>query len=89
MLSRKNDTLFWKLILFYLTFVSCLVSGKDVNFDHLLIEDGLSQGTVLAACQDQSGFIWVGTEDGLNKYDGYQFTVFKNDPENPKSISLN
>ena len=38
--------------------------------------------------QDRQGFLWFGTQDGLNRYDGYNFTVFKTDPENPNSISL-
>jgi ligand-binding sensor domain-containing protein len=39
--------------------------------------------------QDSQGFMWFGTEDGLNKYDGYTFTVYKHDPEDPTSLGGN
>ncbi len=48
------------------------------NFSHLSIKDGLSQGTAFALLQDRRGFIWIGTEDGLNRYDdGYTFKVYR------------
>lgn len=46
------------------------------NFNHLTIRDGLSQSTVNAIFQDKSGFLWIGTVDGLNRYDGYTFTKY-------------
>jgi hypothetical protein len=45
--------------------------------EHLNIEQGLSQSTVLSILQDQKGFMWFGTQDGLNRYDAYKFKVFK------------
>jgi len=56
------------------------------RFVHLSVEHGLSQGTVGAVLQDHLGFVWLGTEEGLNRYDGYGFTVFKHDPRNPESL---
>ncbi|GAA4455020.1 sensor histidine kinase [Nibrella saemangeumensis] len=53
------------------------------QFEHISTEQGLSQRAVLSICQDREGFMWFGTLDGLNKYDGYQFTVFKPDPLKP------
>ena len=50
---------------------------------------GLSQGMVYDILQDKEGFIWVGTKDGLNRYDGYNFKVFTNDPYNQKTLSSN
>ncbi|MEL6717850.1 MAG: two-component regulator propeller domain-containing protein, partial [Bacteroidota bacterium] len=47
--------------------------------------DGLSQNSVMAIAQDGDGYIWLATRDGLNKYDGYQFTHFRQDPTKPKS----
>ena len=44
---------------------------------HYSIKDGLSQNTVMAILQDRQGFMWFGTWDGLNRYDGYEFEVFK------------
>src|SRR5574342_98614 len=52
------------------------ISGA-LRFESLGLEDGLSQSTVLAILQDQFGFLWIGTEDGLNRYDGYTFQVFR------------
>jgi len=50
---------------------------QDARFERLSIEDGLSQASVYAILQDRHGFIWLGTQDGLNRYDGYDITVFK------------
>ena len=52
-------------------------------FDHLSVNDGLSNNSVLCILQDREGFMWFGTDDGLNKYDGTTFTTFKPDPNNP------
>jgi len=63
--------------------------GQSLRFERISLEQGLSQSTVFSIIQDSQGFMWFGTEDGLNKYDGYNFTVYKNDPDNPKSLSGN
>ena len=60
-----------------------------VRFRRLSVVDGLSQSTVTAVLQDQRGFMWFGTEAGLNRYDGYQFRVFKRDPGDPGTLSNN
>ncbi len=57
------------------------------RFDTLGIEQGLSQSSGRVIFQDRQGFLWIGTEDGLNRYNGYNFTTFKRDPGNPNSIS--
>ncbi|MCB9125801.1 MAG: GGDEF domain-containing protein [Caldilineaceae bacterium] len=59
------------------------------RFERLGLEDGLSQNAVLAMLQDRHGFLWFGTQDGLNRYDGYTFVVYKNDPDDSNSLSLN
>ncbi len=59
------------------------------KFRHLGIEDGLSQNGAFAIEQDSKGFIWVGTKDGLNKYNGYDFTVFTHDPFDSTTLSSN
>jgi len=66
-----------------------IVEGNVTRFERLGIEDGLSQITTMAICQDSQGFLWIGTQDGLNKYDGYTFTVYRNDPTDPTSLSTN
>lgn len=61
--------------------------ATPTRFEMLSQEDGLSQNSVLALLQDRQGFLWVGTQEGLNRYDGYGFTVYKNDPDNANSLS--
>jgi PAS domain S-box-containing protein len=63
--------------------------GSLVRFLHLTQEDGLSQNAGLAFLQDSRGFVWIGTQDGLNRYDGQTFTIYKNDPDDPTSLSYN
>ncbi|HRH69865.1 MAG TPA: ATP-binding protein [Flavobacteriales bacterium] len=58
-------------------------------FRALTIEDGLSQGMVNAIIQDRYGFMWLATKDGLNRYDGYSFTVFRHDPEDSTTVRNN
>ena len=62
---------------------------RTIRFERISLEEGLSQSTVGAILQDQQGFMWFGTEDGLNKYDGYEFTVYKRDPDDPMTLSNN
>lgn len=77
------------LLLFFGRPDSLLAQGGNIRFDRLSIEHGLSQSTVFVILQDSLGFMWFGTQDGLNRYDGYEFTVFKHDPEDPTTISAN
>ncbi|MCP4601960.1 MAG: histidine kinase [Proteobacteria bacterium] len=63
--------------------------GQHLRFDTISLEQGLSQSTVFCMLQDSQGFMWFGTEVGLNKYDGYTFTVYKHDPEDPSSLASN
>ncbi|WP_186758081.1 hybrid sensor histidine kinase/response regulator transcription factor [Echinicola salinicaeni] len=59
------------------------------KFTHYTSQDGLPQNSVMAIMQDQKGFLWFGTDDGLAKYDGYQFTIFKHSPFNDFSLGNN
>ncbi|MEL7169355.1 MAG: two-component regulator propeller domain-containing protein, partial [Bacteroidota bacterium] len=61
--------------------------GSTPLFRHLTIDDGLSQNVVAALLQDQRGFVWVGTKDGLNRFDGYAFVVHQHDPFDPATLS--
>jgi ligand-binding sensor domain-containing protein len=63
------------------------VYSQQLRFKHITNEEGLSTNYVSTIVQDDKGFMWFGTQDGLNKYDGHNFTVFKNDPTNQNSIS--
>ncbi|OGU36783.1 MAG: hypothetical protein A2068_09545 [Ignavibacteria bacterium GWB2_35_6b] len=62
---------------------------SDIKFERLSIEHGLSQITVHAILQDSKGFLWFGTEDGLNRFDGYNFITFRHDDNDSTSISDN
>lgn len=61
----------------------------DFKFQTLTPLQGLSHTVVNCALQDEIGFLWIGTQDGLNKYDGYSFTVFQNNPLDSTSIQDN
>ena len=58
-------------------------------FSHYQVENGLSNNAVMCSLQDNHGFMWFGTRDGLNRFDGLLFKVFRNDPENINSIGSN
>jgi signal transduction histidine kinase/ligand-binding sensor domain-containing protein/CheY-like chemotaxis protein len=62
---------------------------NDIRFTNLSLDQGLSQSVVTAMWQDRQGFLWLGTQDGLNRYDGYAFKVFKHDPADLGSLSDN
>lgn len=66
-----------------------LLAAQDPRYriEHLSTADGLSQSTVLAMHQDRHGFLWFGTRDGLDRYDGYRFRSFRYDPLVPTSLS--
>jgi ligand-binding sensor domain-containing protein/DNA-binding CsgD family transcriptional regulator len=69
-----------------------MLHGKPATykkFDYISVDQGLSHGTVVCMIQDRQGFLWFGTEDGLNRYDGYEFKHFFHDPGDPDSLSHN
>lgn len=59
------------------------------RFERISVEDGLSQSSVFCILQDHLGYMWFGTQDGLNLYDGYRFRIFKRAPDNPQSLASN
>ncbi len=66
-----------------------LGQARSIRFDRISIEQGLSQVTVNCILQDRVGFLWLGTQDGLNRYDGYGFYVYRNDPDDPTTLPDN
>ncbi|MCW8805338.1 MAG: response regulator [Ignavibacteriaceae bacterium] len=65
------------------------ILAQSIRFNQLTVEDGLSNNIVNSVIQDKYGFMWFATEDGLNRYDGYGYKIFRRDPEDPNSISDN
>jgi signal transduction histidine kinase/ligand-binding sensor domain-containing protein/CheY-like chemotaxis protein len=64
-------------------------AGQMLRFENLSLDEGLSQSVVVDIVQDKLGFLWFATQDGLNRFDGYDFKVFKNDPRSTNTISSN
>jgi len=75
------------LLIFSHSFIFC--QNKGIQFDHLGTANGLSQSNVLCILQDSKGFMWFGTRDGLNKYDGYKFVIYKSNDANNNCLSNN
>ena len=62
---------------------------RKIAFEHISREQGLSQSEVMCIIRDRTGFLWIGTQGGLNRYDGYTFTVYKNNVEDSNSLHNN
>ncbi len=69
--------------------LSLYAQNLDIIFEHISTEQGLSEGSIYAIFQDDKGFLWFGTKDGLNKYDGYNFVYYKSNPSDSTSLSDN
>jgi ligand-binding sensor domain-containing protein len=66
------------------------VPGQNIfRFDHIGSEDGLSQNAGFSILFDSKGFMWIGTFNGLNRYDGYEFKIFRSSPGNLSSFTNN
>ena len=87
-LNTEELNLFLLLIFFILLHsqVKLHAEGNSFHFQYLTIDDGLSQSSVTCLIQDSKGFLWFGTEDGLNKYDGYNFFVYYYDQDDSNNI---
>lgn len=72
-----------------LSFSQALENSGMIRFESVSTAQGLSQSCVYSIVQDKKGFIWMGTRDGLNRYDGYDFLTFKNNPQDTNSLSNN
>jgi ligand-binding sensor domain-containing protein/signal transduction histidine kinase len=79
-----------KTLLLAIVFVKAsLAVAQPYYFRHYQVEDGLSNNAVVCCLQDSKGFLWFGTKDGLDRFDGYTFKIFRNDPEDSNSIGSN
>lgn len=63
--------------------------SPDARFDHFTIRDGLSQSQSFCIFQDSYGYLWIGTQDGLNRFDGRTFKIFKNNPFDSTTLTHN
>jgi len=92
--------LFQKIILRYAILFSLLLSinnslayeyivSPELKFESITIQDGLSQSYVFDIIEDKQGLIWIATQEGLNKYDGKDFTHYKNDILDKTSVANN
>lgn len=75
-------SLIWLLVPIWL-------SAQDYHFKQISLTEGLSQSSINAIGQDENGFLWLGTQDGLNRFDGNEFTVYKNIPFDSSSLAEN
>lgn len=87
-LSQCSAALFCVMVL--LGSASLLIAQttyqRDITFERLTVKQGLSQGTILCILQDRRGFMWFGTEDGLNRWDGHSFKIFRANPRDTASL---
>ncbi len=88
---RKGFHTRWLIRAFFLSallFLHVRLSAQLMNleFDAYNTTHGLSQNFVTSIAQDKTGFIWIGTDDGLNRFDGYEFKVFRNDENDSTSL---
>ncbi len=89
---RANRRRSWHLHAL-MTAATCLINVTNTSsqiqpleFEHISVERGLSHSAVNAIIQDSKGFLWVGTRNGLNRYNGYSFTVYERDPRDSSSL---
>ncbi|MEJ7768380.1 MAG: two-component regulator propeller domain-containing protein [Chitinophagaceae bacterium] len=77
------------LLLAFLLITVINIKGQSYYFSHLQVENGLTNNAVVCSLQDKKGFMWFGTRDGLNRFDGLSFKNFLHDPDNAKSLGNN
>ena len=84
---------FFKVLFVILPLLSSKIvfayNSETITFSHISINDGLSQNTVFSITQDKSDNMWFATYDGVNRYDGYEFTVYRHDENDTVSIAGN
>ncbi len=78
-------------LLFFALFsiISICRSQNNFRFEHFTTEQGLSENYVYTIIQDSKGYLWMGTHDGLNRYDGYSFKKFRQNPTDSNSLPNN
>lgn len=79
----------YSLLAIFIFFINCQIKSQNTElyFSHITVEDGISTNGITAVFQDSRGFMWFGTYNGLNRYDGYNVKTFLPESDNPASIS--
>ena len=86
-ISHRNYIILCLILILVFYFPFSL--AQSITFNHLTVENGLSNNVVNTVIQDKTGFMWFATGDGLNRYDGYAFKIFRHESDNSNSISDN
>ena len=76
-------------LIYCLTNIQLSAQRANFRFEHIAIEDGISDIRTPAILQDRHGFMWFGTFDGLNRFDGYEYTIYRSDPSDSTSLGEN
>jgi len=77
------------LFLFFYLFSIHFIHAQEYYFKHFQVEEGLSNNTVITSAQDEDGFMWFGTKDGLNRFDGYRFKTYRSQSDPIHSLGSN
>ncbi|UUF16614.1 MULTISPECIES: two-component regulator propeller domain-containing protein [Flavobacterium] len=77
------------LLLFFSLFSINFIQAQEYYFKHFQVEEGLSNNTVLTSLQDEDGFMWFGTKDGLNRFDGYRFKTYRSNADPIHTLGSN
>jgi signal transduction histidine kinase/ligand-binding sensor domain-containing protein/DNA-binding response OmpR family regulator len=88
-LREMSDTFKYMLVLYFFCLQISYPQNLNFRFGNIKAEQGLSTNTVFCITQDSRGFLWIGTYDGLNRYDGYNFKIYRNISSDSTSISEN
>ncbi len=92
-ISRKTlqwlRTIIFTILILLILPTNVYAAESNIRFEHITVDQGLSQSGISCILQDEQGFMWFGTQDGLNKYDGYKFTIYKHDQSDSHSLSDN
>src|SRR5688572_17350996 len=84
----KNTSLLLFCLCFFI-WLSPATAQEDINFTSLTTKDGLSSNNVNAILRDRYGFMWFATDDGLDRFDGANFKVYRNKPMDSTSLQAN
>jgi ligand-binding sensor domain-containing protein/signal transduction histidine kinase len=86
---KSSSSLAFLFIILFTSVCTLSFSQKSDVFRHLSTLQGLSHNRITCVVQDRKGYIWIGTEDGLNRYNGYKVDIYKHDPSDNRSVSNN